>query len=246
MTDTISSWINIRDKISTWSDLAGLVEKYRANRWIFRGVDDASYALLPGIGRPGTRKDMDTRRDLPFDETEEINMLARFRREVRQHATTDTNTDLKYDWELRALAQHHGLKTRLLDWSESPLIAAFFAVEPSGIVNGKRTDAALYGISCPLVIDSNTPEWPEGHDVVAYYPPHVTPRITVQRAIFTVHNEPAHPWEADSLKKWVIPSDACLAIKLALSRAGINRASLFPDPDGIAAHINWLHKWGIQ
>jgi len=36
MTDTISSWIGIQDKIATWSDLAGLVEKYRANRWIFR------------------------------------------------------------------------------------------------------------------------------------------------------------------------------------------------------------------
>jgi hypothetical protein len=35
-------------------------------------------------------------------------------------------------------------------------------------------------------------------------------------------------------------------MKLALSHAGINRASLFPDPDGIAAHLNWLHKWGIQ
>ena len=37
-----------------------------------------------------------------------------------------------------------------------------------------------------------------------------------------------------------------MALKLALSRAGINRASLFPDLDGIAGHINWLHKWGIR
>jgi len=98
MTDTISSWINVLDRISTWSDLAGLVEKYRANRWIFRSVDDATHSLLPGIGRPGTRKDMDTGLDLPFDEAEEINMLARFQREVRPHATTDTRAYLKHDW----------------------------------------------------------------------------------------------------------------------------------------------------
>jgi hypothetical protein len=246
MTDTISSWINIRDTIKTWSDLAGLVEKYRANRWIFRGVHNASHALVPSVGRPGARKDLDSGRNLPFDEGEELGMLSRFQREVHPHTNTAKPVNLAHDWELRALAQHHGLKTRLLDWSESPLIAAFFAVERAGIVNGTRTDAALYGISCPLIIDSNTLKWPDGHDVVAYYPPHVTHRITVQRALFTIHRQPDIPWDPPGLKKWLIPSDTCLAIKLALSRAGINRASLFPDPDGIAAHINWLHKWGLQ
>ena len=246
MTDSISGWINTRERIETWSDLAGLVEKYRANRWIFRGVHDASHALLPGIGRPGTRKDMDTAQELPFDQDQELAMLARFQREVHPHAKTAKQVDLAHDWELRALAQHHGLKTRLLDWSESPLIAAFFAVEPSGLINGVKTDAALYGIPCPYIIDSNIQEWPAEHDVVAFYPPHLTPRITVQRGLFTVHRTPDKPWEPTSLKKWVIPSRSCLALKLALNRAGINRASLFPDPDGIAAHINWLRKWGIR
>lgn len=246
MPDTISSWINIRDKLATWSELTGLVEKYRANRWIFRGVDDASYPLVPGIGRPGTRKDMDTGRDLPFDEEEELRMLSRFQREVVPHAKAYTRSEVRHDWDLRALAQHHGLKTRLLDWSESPLIAAFFAVEPAGLINGKKTDAALYGISCPPIIDSGTKKWPSEHEVVTFYPPHITPRITVQRALFTVHKAPDQSWQPKSLRKWVIPAESCLALKLALNRAGISRASLFPDPDGIAAHLNWLHKWGIQ
>jgi hypothetical protein len=175
-----------------------------------------------------------------------LKMLARFSREVRPHFSTASRRDLQHDWDLRAVAQHHGLKTRLLDWSESPLIAAFFAVEPSGIVNGLRTDAALYGVPCPPVIDSNTSRWPAEHDVVAFYPPHLTPRITVQRGLFTIHRAPDKPWEPTSLRKWTIPSDSCLALKLALNRAGINRASLFPDPDGIAAHINWLYKWGVH
>lgn len=245
VTDTISSWINISDTISTWSELTGLVEKYRANKWIFRGVNDAKYQLQPAIGRSGARIDIDTGGDLPFDPREELEMLARFQREVRPHVETVPRKHLGHNWDLRAVAQHHGLKTRLLDWSESPLIAAYFAVEQSGLFNGVKTDAALYGVSCPYVIDSNTEKWPSEHDVVAFHPPHLTPRITVQRGLFTVHRTPNDPWEPRGLKKWRIPSSSCLALKLALSRAGFNRASLFPDIDGIAAHINWLHKLGI-
>lgn len=246
VTDTISSSIDSGDTITTWSELAGLVEEYQTNEWIFRGVNDADHQLLPSISRPGARKDMDTGDDLPFDEAEELNMLARYQREVRPHVAMTMRAYLGHDWDLRAVAQHHGLNTRLLDWSESPLVAAFFAVERSGLINGVKTDAALYGVPCPHVIDSNTERWPAEHDVVAFYPPHLTSRITVQRGLFTVHRTPNRPWEPPTLMKWVIPSDSCLALKLALSRAGINRASLFPDPDGIAAHINWLHKWGIR
>jgi len=183
---------------------------------------------------------------LPFDQTEEDNMLARFQREIRPHMTLGPSIPLSHDWDLRAIAQHHGLKTRLLDWSESPLIAAYFAVEYAGIVDGKKTDAALYGVPCPQIIHSSGDKWLAGHDVLVFYPPHLTPRITVQRGLFTIHQTPDLPWQPLELQKWGIPSDACLGIKISLSRAGINRASLFPDPDGIAAHINWLHKWGLR
>lgn len=246
MPDTTSEWKDIGNTLNKWAELASLVEKYRANNWIFRGVADANFTLVPKIGRPGARVNIDTRANLPFDKEKEIKMLKRYKRELEPHIRTSRSAYISNDWELQAVAQHHGLSTRLLDWSESPLIAAFFAVWRSDVDTDRTTDAALYGVPCPQTIDTDTAKWPAEHEVVALYPPHITPRITVQRGLFTIHRDPSAPWEHHALKKWVIPADACVAIKLALNRAGINQASLFPDPDGIAAHLNWSHKWGIR
>jgi hypothetical protein len=245
VTDSTSSWLNIGDTINSWRDLAVLVEKYRTNKWLFRGVTDAVHSLVPKIGRVGERKSLDTLDDFPFLPAEEERMLRRFSREVRPFLKAPL-PPVWYDWELLAIAQHHGLKTRLLDWSESPLVAAYFAVETADVSDSRRVDAAIFGVSCPYEIDSNTTKWPADHDVVAFYPPHLTPRITVQRGMFTAHLHPDNAWEPSGLRKWTIPHERCLNIKLALNRAGINRASLFPDLDGIAAHVNWLHKWGIE
>jgi hypothetical protein len=239
------------ESVKTWSDLVKIVASHATDQFIFRGVRDASYQLIPAIGRNGARKDLSTGKNLPFDQTEEEKMLRRFQREaqpylaVKPAETTSDPYHISRDYDLHAVAQHHGLNTRLLDWSESPLVAAFFAVEKAGLKeDGKKVEAAIYGVPCPRAIVSNS-RWPDGEPVAAFFPPHLTPRITVQRGLFTIHDKPDQPWQPAALRKWLIPSDSCINLKVALSRAGINRASLFPDLDGIAAHINWLHKRGL-
>jgi hypothetical protein len=141
--------------------------------------------------------------------------------------------------ELLFLAQHHGVPTRLLDWTTNPLVAAYFAVECANL----STDAAIYAVPIPekgkliaLVADFDPFK---AEKIVAIRPPHSTPRVLAQSSIFTLHPNPEEASEPEGLVKAVIPRSACARMKLILDHLGVSRGTLFPGLDGIAADIAW-------
>jgi len=88
----------------------------RRDACVYHGSADASRSLLTSLDRLGGVRPAHTKTGL------EEHILRNFARYSRPHLAHATN-----EWELLVAAQHHGVPTRLLDWSYSPLVAAHFA-----------------------------------------------------------------------------------------------------------------------
>lgn len=239
-------------EIRTWVDLANFAKTHGDGEWLFRGVTDAvNHDLIPKVARPALLKGDASPEERPYNREEEEYYFRMFVRQARPHVMPSPAHLLEW----AAVAQHHGLPTRLLDWTWSPLAAGYFAVEASGIKQGKSVDAAIYAIKgfkqiLPGMQGSRLTS-PFGFDGVwVYDPPHISPRIPAQRGAFTLHSEPDRPLQAnhdtrERLEKWVIPSTCCYKIRRILDVCAINRASLFPDLDGLARALEWRYKWAI-
>lgn len=231
--------IRITRTIASWHELSHQIETHAQGDWIFRGVSSVAHRLIPKIGRADSRKDPETGGPVPFSRTDEQKMIGEFRRVGRPHLPDYKISDL----ELLAIGQHHGLPTRLLDWSESPLVAAYFAAENAGVgreppgIYAARGLRALKGNEDPFKLDR----------VCIYKPPHISPRIPAQNGLFTVHPAPSEEeLQPPHVELWQLAKTReTFWLKRILDRCGINRTALFPDLDGLAMHLGWRYKWGL-
>src|ERR1700693_3258980 len=88
--------------------------------FLFRGQSDPKWELKSSYDRWFEAAQLGESKRMPLAQR----LLDRFRHELPAVEPGDIPPD---EMGVLALAQHYGLPTRLLDWSESPYIAAFFA-----------------------------------------------------------------------------------------------------------------------
>jgi hypothetical protein len=104
----------------------------RRDTGVYRGASDASRPLLTSLDRLSGEERPHGKADL------EEHILRNFIRYSRPHLDDARPHN---EWELLVAAQHHGVPTRLLDWTYSPLVAAFFATRPQ---DGAEKDRAVW------------------------------------------------------------------------------------------------------
>lgn len=211
--------------------------------WKFRGESRADWALLPKAGRKEFF-DPDWQERKPNAPARDLGRFNAWRRS----AVAITSALPENDFECLAVAQHHGLATRLLDWTLNPLVALFFAVNQH-----KDHDGAVYFLRLDKVIDTERNKIDEVEGVAWLIVRPMAQRILVQDGIFTFHSPPNLEVASEklhddlmgltghnaSLQRAIIRKQDKAAIERQLSDFGFNHRRLFPDLDGLSRHVNW-------
>jgi len=201
----------IKRDLSTWDS--------RTTPW-FRGESGSDPALQPKVAT--------------LNEQQENHLLQSFRRRAGSLGNTPSRSETD-KWIF--LAQHYGLATRLLDWSEGALFALFFAINKlqdnprvymlnPHVLNAKafdnEPDFLNFPISWSPSPDNQKPGYENialaweardsmrGYDLpVALEPTYQDMRMIAQRSAFTVHGRKLGPLES-ILEAKHIPVSDCL------------------------------------
>lgn len=193
----VESWAELMDALYLDSYNAFL-HRYRSS-YVYRGMEDADDTLHTTLNRLG-----------------ESHLEKHLLRNFIKYGQSES--DFGSIWNWMALAQHHGLPTRFLDWTYSPLVALHFATanfmnyEKDGIIYALNyVDAKIYlppelasiieeegsHIFTAEMLDRAVNNLPQLEALqkepfaLFFEPPSINPRIVNQYAIFSMMSDPS-------------------------------------------------------
>jgi hypothetical protein len=228
------------------NSIADLIAKLDAHKqenemlW-YRGQADKSWDLMPSISRD---------KDNPVEF--EWATLKRFRQNAVRFITNKPDSD----WEWLFLMQHYGVPTRLLDWSESPLVSLYFAVSEK---KHNDVDASLWVLSpvpfnmnsgfssninndlpcCEMdseldsYLTKNALQSPAPSKPVAAIASRNSSRIAAQLGVFTIFHSEFTPinnlFDQKHCWRYIIPAAQKESIRKELETLHITKLTLFPE-----------------
>lgn len=241
-------------QVRSWSQF----NDYIASRdgWAFRGQADAGWPLLSALPRRLLQN------KVPREQwrQREERAIRIFRRKA--HVYLPDKSALDDDLRCLAMMQHHGAPTRLLDFTKSPFVAAFFALEQA------RGRAAVYALNTPriwaagpdfdasLTRDAIDPRIPGNFEryfavnklPVVWFgePREMDRRLVAQSGLLVIPGVLDQPLDAllDEyaheqvlVERVLIEPQARAEAMHELYRMNITHATLFPDLEGLARSI---------
>jgi hypothetical protein len=220
--------VSLAAQRADWARFMAWLDEHALANWIFRGHSRTGYTLVPKIGR-------DVRR---YSTAREERVFRNFRRRAPAVAAIG---DLDV-WDLLALGQHHGVPTRLLDWTTSGLIGAHFAVSNR---SDDVYDAHLiaWRLKDSDVVDQDPDIHPFTVSGVKFlFPRMVAQRIVTQRGLFSIHADPTLAWReptVDPKHIFTIAAAAKPYFRRRLFYLGVDPQHVMGGLDGLSATLDW-------
>jgi len=233
--------------LSSWKHFHNYVRKEMLNYsyYVWRGQRESQWGLDSALDRALRLKSKTEHPSLAFEHLEKFKMAVRGRR-------GSNPSRLEGDDEWWALAQHNGMATPLLDWTESPFVALYFAFEqeesPS---SGFRSVWALGGIEGKNKIITAKHKEETAPEILEFIRPHQddNARLVSQAGLFTKtpYGTTVETWVKQNFKsekgvapliKITIPNKDRPECLRTLNKMNINHLSLFPDIFGAGQHCN--------
>lgn len=241
----------------SWKDFAEIVESLNDDRdtcFVFRGQRRNDWKLTPGLAR---FMKSDVVEEYVADE-----QIRRFRKSIRgrvaDHALMTEDDEFEIN-ELWSIGQHYGLYTPLLDWTQSPYVALFFAFEGEAD-SGQTTESwrVVYALNKKAVESLNV----DPESAIQFIEPRKDDhgRLVSQAGLFTrsaygktlenallesiapklesLTDEDEDSFVAGYLLKILVKNESRREILKYLRQMNIHYASLFPDLIGSAKDCN--------
>lgn len=229
--------------ITSLSEYIGQLESRINDRYriiLFRG-QSIDKALIPKIARHTFKKSR---------EVDEKRMLQEFSTKSFSHLNFNLTTKL----ERMTIAQHHGVPTRLLDWTENALTALYFATNKD--IPSDKKYAVVWVVSfdrkSDYILDDLSTDPFKLKDLRFYKPADIIPRVASQLGWFSIHPKGSGSmkgWydriltsldnedETVRLNKFKIPANKIKDIRETLETCGINEYSIFQDLDSLGRYV---------
>lgn len=239
--------LGIVDSVATLSVIAKIAASATKGTAVWwRGHSSSNWKLVPNVFRGNATQILER----------EKNLALRFMMKAgTRHAKCPDNSDTP-GWLF--LMQHYGLPTRLLDWSESILVATYFAATEHLDVDGTIWALLPFHLNLnqigsgkvplpgneevmPLILAALGRSEFKSDKVVAVYPIEADVRMLMQHGAYTIHssNTPLEDYHSpiQFLCRATIPANAKLALAEELRNLGVRRSTLFPDLHNLALDL---------
>jgi hypothetical protein len=225
--------------LRSWDEFTDKIAKPPYQGWAFRGQADGTWRLMSTLARY-----LNAYIEESYWESQEERIKRIFQRKAHLFLTHIPDPSDTFQW--LALMQHHGAPTRLLDFTWSPYVAAFFALERS------TTQGAVWAVNPKRLVNVTEKlneflKDPEAGAIGIGEPFVMNSRLIAQSGTFIVTREAgmaiedivaAYDDPEGTLVKFQLPADLVRPDGMrALYMMNISNSTLFPDLDGLARSL---------